>query len=119
MWEQLKGIALRSDNMGTVPFTEFQKQLVYNQQGQIVLNKKGEPVKRLMPVKQKVNGKYLVEYICNILPKIIHHRNMLKLNRSSIISLFISFFLVPAFTSISQNCQRWYTFQIVIKNHLL
>ena len=42
-WEQLKGIALRSDNMVTVPFTEFQKQLVYNQ---IVLNKKWEPVKR-------------------------------------------------------------------------
>ena len=69
--------------MVTVPFTEFQKQLMYNQQGQIVLNKKREPVKRLTPVRQKVTGKYL-EFIGKILPKIIHHRNMLKLNRSSI-----------------------------------
>ena len=74
--------------MVTVPFTEFQKQLLYNQQGQIVLNKKGEPVKRLTPVNQKVNGKYLVEFIGNILPKINHHRNMLKLYRSSIKSFY-------------------------------
>lgn len=75
-WNELKNTVLNSNKEVTVPFTEFKNQAI--------VNKKGETVKRLTAVKQNVNTHYLVEFISSILPKIIFHRNMLKLYRTVI-----------------------------------
>ena len=54
-------------------------------------------------MKQKVNGKYLVEFIGNILPKIIHHRNILKLYRPSIKSFYQLFLDASIDIDFSEN----------------
>ena len=71
-----------ADESVTIPSTHFDKQTTYNAKGEVVLNKNGKPAKRFMAVKEQVNSKYLVNFLANLLPNIIHHRNMLKLYRN-------------------------------------
>ena len=52
-WHELKNIAATSDVNVTVPFTEFMLPC-YDAKGQLVKNQKGDPVKRLTPVKEHV-----------------------------------------------------------------
>ena len=66
----------------TVPFTHFVKQIQYHDDGKPILNKKDQPVKRLVALKEQVDGKFLVQFLKNILPEAIHHRNMLRLYRN-------------------------------------
>ena len=44
-WAELKKMVSSSDDKVAVPLTEFQKHIVYNTQGEIIRNKKGEPTK--------------------------------------------------------------------------
>ena len=83
-WNALKDIIRTSDDKVTVPFTEFQKRIVYDTQGKEVVNKKGEVVKKLTPIKMSATATYLMEFVEQLLPTIVHHRNKLKLYRSSI-----------------------------------
>ena len=71
-----------SDPNVTVPFTHFIKKLVTDADGKPVLNKKEKPVKRLIPLKEQVNAKYLIQFLKDILPGAVHHRNMLRLYRN-------------------------------------
>ena len=66
----------------TIAFTRFEKQLQYDSDRQMIKNKKNKPVEKLVAVKEQVNAKFLVEFTHNLLPDIIHHRNMLKLYRN-------------------------------------
>ena len=92
-----------SDDKVTMPFTEFQKHIVYNTQGEIIRNKKGEPSKQLTPVKHSVNGKYLLAFIDALLPEIKYHQNMLKLYWSSIKSFYQLFAAVQLDINFSEN----------------
>ena len=66
-----------------VTFTHFERQLSFDPAtGEIIKNKKGEPVKRLVAVKEKASAQYLVNYLSNLLPEIVYHRNLLRLLRN-------------------------------------
>ena len=56
------------------------------------LTRKANRKKRLVPVKDLVSTSYLVTFVDNLLPEIIHHRNMLKLYRNTIPTLREIFF---------------------------
>ena len=71
-----------ADETTTVPFTYFEKQITCNAKGEVVMTKLGNPAKRLVPVKQQANCKFLIDFMKNMLPEIIFHRNMLKLYRN-------------------------------------
>ena len=71
-----------ADESVTISFTQFEKQVTHDSKGKVVLTKQGKPAKRLVPVKQQVNSTYLVNFMVDMLPNIIHHRNMLKLFRN-------------------------------------
>ena len=60
-------------------FTRFEKKIVMDAKGNIILNKQGNPVTRLVPVQDHVNAKFLVNFMRELLPKLVHHGNMLKL----------------------------------------
>ena len=49
--------------------------------GKLTFDKKGHPLKRLMPGKQ-VNASYLVGFFNSILSEIIYHQNLLRLYRN-------------------------------------
>ena len=71
---KVMGRVERNDDFNfAVPFNEIQKHIVYNTQGEIIRNKKDEPTKRLTPVKNSVNGKYLLAFIDAVLPEITYH----------------------------------------------
>ena len=78
-WENIQGSISAADDNITVLFTQFQKLQCFNAQGQPLIDKKGKPLKRLTPVKSQAITKYLVEFLSDLLPDIIHHRNLLKL----------------------------------------
>ena len=80
----LKADAATSVADKTISVDEFQKVLVYDKRGKVVLNKKGKPSERLAPIRQQVNANCLIQFISELLPVIIHHRNMLKRYRSLI-----------------------------------
>ena len=80
----LKADAATSVADKTISVDEFQKVLVYDKQGKVVLNKKGKPSERLAPIRQQVNANCLIQFISELLPVIIHHRNMQKRYRSLI-----------------------------------
>ena len=71
-----------ADEKAKVSFTHFEQKVQYDENGKVFLNKKGKPAKRLAPVKEQANAKFLVEFMRNLLPDIIHHRNVLKLYRN-------------------------------------
>lgn len=84
-WDELKAIASSSHDNETTSFTEFQKVTVVDKKtGESILNKKGQPSKRLTPINQQVNASYLINFIENLLPSLIYHRNMLQHYRSTI-----------------------------------
>lgn len=62
----------------TVLFTHFDKKQCFNAKRKIIRNKKGDPVKRLTPVKEYVNASFFISFLRDLLPNIIYHRNMLK-----------------------------------------
>ena len=66
-----------------VPFKEFQLQLVYNEKGEVMKNKAGKEVKKLVPVSHHVSLEYIVTFIQELLPNIVHHRNHLRLFRNT------------------------------------
>ena len=71
------------DEQVTVTFTHFERQISFDPAtGEIIKNKKGEPVKRLVAVKEKASAQYLVNYLSNLLPEIVYHRNLLRLLRN-------------------------------------
>ena len=70
------------DEKTTIAFTRFEKQVQYDSDGQMIMNKENKPVEKLVAVKEQVNAKFLVEFTRNLLPDIIHHRNLLKLYRN-------------------------------------
>ena len=76
------GLMEGADENITVPFTHFEKKTAYNEKGEVIYNKKGKPVQRLVATKEQVNSKFLVQFLQTLLPNIIHHRNMLKLFRN-------------------------------------
>lgn len=67
----------------TVQFTHFKKLIQYDVTGKEILDKNNQPVKRLKPIKEQANATFLVEFLWNILPDVVHHRNMLKLYRNT------------------------------------
>ena len=71
-----------ADEKTTIAFTQFQKQVQYDSDRQMIMNKKKKPVEKLVAVKEQVNAKFLVEFTRNLLPNIIHHRNILTLYRN-------------------------------------
>ena len=73
---------LQNNEEKTIPFTYFDKQIQYDDDGKVILNKKEKPVKKLVPVKENATAKFLIEFLRNMLPNIINHRNMLKLYRN-------------------------------------
>ena len=83
-WNILKAIANESPDDETVLFTEFQNLVKYDTKGEPIKDKKGEIVKRLTPVQHNINATYLISFIEDLLPVIIHHRNHLKHYRSTI-----------------------------------
>ena len=83
-WIKVQESTSASDDKVTILFTEFKKLPCFNADGEEVKNKQGQPVKRLTPVKSHANATYLVQFLDNLLPDIIHHRNMLKLYQATI-----------------------------------
>lgn len=83
-WNELKLVANPSPENETISFTEFQKVTIIDKKSEVVLSKNGQSSKRLTPVKQQVNASYLIRFIENLLPTLIHHRNMLKHYRSTV-----------------------------------
>ena len=73
---------LQNNEEKTIPFTYFDKQIQYDDDGKVILNKKEKPVKKLVPVTENATAKFLIEFLRNMLPNIINHRNMLKLYRN-------------------------------------
>ena len=74
---------LRNSETTTVPFTHFVKQVQTDDDGKPIINKKGKEVKRLVPLKEKVDAKFLINFLEDILPEAVHHRNMLRLYRNT------------------------------------
>ena len=72
-----------ADESVTISFAHFERQVTHDTKGLVVLMKQEKQSKRLVPVKQQVNGSYLVEFMDIMLPNIIHHRNMLKLYQNT------------------------------------
>ena len=70
------------DEKITTPFTYFQKESQYNEKGELLLNKNGKPVKRLVPKKIRASGKFLVHFMREMLSNFVHHRNNLRLYRN-------------------------------------
>ena len=54
----------------------------YDAKGEVLPNKNDKPIKRLVLVKVRADGKFLVEFLRSILTTIVFHRNMLKLYRN-------------------------------------
>ena len=79
-WEDV--IASTADEKVTIQFTEFKKVEAYGTDGELLKDKHGNPLKRLTPVKAQVNVQFLLNFIDQLLPEIVNHRNMLKLHRS-------------------------------------
>lgn len=71
-----------SDENITVPFTYFAKEVQYDDNGNVLLRKNEKAVKRLVPKIVRGSGKFLVEFLRNVLPSFVHHRNMIKLYRN-------------------------------------
>ena len=65
-----------ADEKITVPFMHFEKKVAYNEKGEVIFNKKGKPVQKLVATKEQANIKFLVQFLQS------HHRNMLKLFRN-------------------------------------
>ena len=86
-----------------VPFAVFQKRIVYDTHGKEVANKKGEVVKKLTPIKTSAAAMYLMEFVEQLLPTIVHHQNKLKLYRSSIKAFYQLFDAVHIDIDFSEN----------------
>ena len=69
--------------VNAVPFNYFQKTNI--------ITKKGKETKRLKLLKTDADMVFLVNFVDNILPKLIYHRNMLKYHRNTQ-SIFESLF---------------------------
>ena len=83
-WNDLTKYLASADDKITVPFTHFEKRESFNSSGEVIKNKKGEPVKRLVSVKEDVSALYLVNFLSSQLPNIIHHHNMLRLPKHQV-----------------------------------
>ena len=75
-WEDLKLSVQNAADDILVQFTHFVKELV--------TTKHGIPTKRLKAKSEKVNMKYLINFLDGMLSDIIHHRNQLKHYRTCI-----------------------------------
>ena len=82
-WTELKQRLNAADDGTSVLFKEFKLQFVYNAKGEIAKNKDGKEIKKLVPVEHRATLKYMVDFIENIMPNVIHHRNMLRLFRNT------------------------------------
>ena len=71
------------DGSVTVPFTEFQSHVRLDERGQVMKNKDGKEMKKLTPVSHQVTLEYLLQFLQNLLPNLIHHRNLLRLFRNT------------------------------------
>ena len=81
-WPDLKTDLAQHDEGKTVSFSEFQNKVCTKAKGEALTNK-GEPIIMLQAVKHDVPLTYVVEFIEVLLPKITHHRNLLKLYRNT------------------------------------
>ena len=82
-WENVQAVASAADQNITVLFAEFKNMECFGKDGQLLKDKKGNPVTRIIPVKKQVDAQYLLSFISKLLPEIINHRNMLQLYRST------------------------------------
>ena len=108
-WNNMKELLFAADD-GTicVPFKEFQSQLVYNGKGEVVKNKAGKEVKKLVAVSHHVSLEYIVTFIQKLLPNIVHHRNHLRLFRNTkkmFMDLFLCIYMDVDF---SGKPHHWY-----------
>lgn len=60
----------------------FFKKSQYDAKGEIILNKKNKPLRRLVSMKEQVDAEFLVKFLKALLPNAVHHRNMLRLYRN-------------------------------------
>lgn len=128
-WSTLQTLILKCDERVTVQFTQYEKKECFDKQGNPLLNAKGEQVKRLKPVQQQVNARYLMEFIDNILPAAVHHRNHLKYYRNTIHTFRQLFECVSMDIDFSENLTlevkfepqslHWYKVQITVHSGLL
>ena len=67
----------------TFLFQSVLEELLLDEDGYMVISKRNKkPVKHLPPKKVQASGKFLVQFLRDILPNFVHHRNMLKLYRN-------------------------------------
>ena len=66
-------------SLEVILFTRFEKKIVMDAKGNIILDKQGNPVTQLVPVRDHVNAKFLVNFMREVLSKLVHHHNILKL----------------------------------------
>ena len=81
-WENVQAVASSADENIMVLFAEFKNMECFGKDGQLLKDKKGNPVTRIIPVKKQVDVQYLLSFISKLLPENINHRNMLQLYRS-------------------------------------
>lgn len=129
LWTSLQSIILKSNPQVLVQFTHYMKQLCYDKHGQPVRDNNGEEVKRLKPVQEHVNAKYLLDFIDTILPSAVHHRNHLRYYRNVIHTFKQLFPSVLVDIDFSENLtlevkfepqeQHWYKVQVSVHSGIL
>lgn len=120
-WGEIQEIFQHAHEKTTVSFTEFQK--VPH------VNKRGDTQYRLKAVKREVNHCYLISFINSLLPKIVHHRNMLKhyrlthnqfLDQFNCVNIDIDFsenLSIP--TKYEPQSMHWYKEQVSVHSGIL
>ena len=102
-WKKILDATSYADESTTMLFTEFKKEPSFNAKGEPLLDKNANIKMKLIPVKSHVNVKYLEEFLGNLLPQFIHHRNMLRLYRNTIKEFNLMFDNVHLDIDFSEN----------------
>ena len=92
-WNDMKELLLAVDQENaSVTFKEFKSLLVHNAKGEVLKNKKGEDVRKLVLVNHQVTIDYILDFIEELLAEVIHHRNKLRLFRN-VKKIFMALFI--------------------------
>ena len=84
----------------------------YNKQGQLITDDEGKPKLKITAVKEHMNAQYLMEFIEEMLPKFIHHRNQLRLYRNAIHKFYEMFDCAALDIDFSENLTLLYKEEI-------